>query len=195
MRPNHIGHRGRAGAATPCYGLCSGVCDRAAPDRPASGSRCPRLVPTASETPDRFTRVTPDNAPQGGVGLERGGVDADRLPFNEIRGGRHLQDPREHRAVGLQIDQATRPRDRLEATSLKVPLADDSATLAKRKSSTLTSPRLSYVGGLQIPVGDAQQNTFVMQVADSACRGDHCDGKVLNLQTPRAGMAVALQST
>lgn len=60
----------------------------------------------------RFPRVAPHDAPQGRVGLERRGIDPDRLALDEVSGCQDLQDPREHRAMGLQVDQTARPRNR-----------------------------------------------------------------------------------
>jgi hypothetical protein len=60
----------------------------------------------------RLPRVTPHDAPQGRIGLERGGVDADRLALDQIRRRQHLQDPCEDRPVRLHVDQPPRARDR-----------------------------------------------------------------------------------
>jgi hypothetical protein len=60
----------------------------------------------------RLARIAPYDAAQGRVGLERRRIDADRLALDEVRRRQHLQDPREHRAVRLQIDQAPGARDR-----------------------------------------------------------------------------------
>ena len=58
-----------------------------------------------------FARVAPHDAPQSRVGLERGGIDPDRLSLDRFAVARTCR-IREHRAVGLQVDQPTSPRDR-----------------------------------------------------------------------------------
>ena len=60
----------------------------------------------------RLARIPSHDAPQRRVRLQRGRIDPDRLPLDEIRRRQDLQDPREDRAVCLQIDEAPRPRDR-----------------------------------------------------------------------------------
>ena len=56
--------------------------------------------------------VAPDDAAQCRVGFERGGIDADRLPFNQAGRAQALQHPCEHSAMCFQIDQSTRARNR-----------------------------------------------------------------------------------
>jgi hypothetical protein len=60
----------------------------------------------------RLARVAPDDAPQRRIRLQGGRIDADRLARDQVRRREHLQDPREHGPVRLQIDQPPRPRDR-----------------------------------------------------------------------------------
>ena len=60
----------------------------------------------------RLARVAPHDAPQGSGRFERRRVDPDRCALDEIGRRQHLQDPREDGAVGFQIEQAPRPRDR-----------------------------------------------------------------------------------
>ena len=76
----------------------------------------------------RFARVAPHDAPQRRIRFERRRIDADRLSLDEVRRGQHLQDPRKHGTVGLQIDQAPRPRDRrVLGRDLVEPQAQESA--------------------------------------------------------------------
>ena len=60
----------------------------------------------------RLAGIAAHDAPQSGVGLQGRRIDPDRLACDEIRRGQHWQDPREDRAVCLQVDQAARPRNR-----------------------------------------------------------------------------------
>jgi len=60
----------------------------------------------------RLARIAPHDAAQRGVGFERRRIDPDRLALDEIGGRQYLQDPGEDGAVGLEIDEAPRPRDR-----------------------------------------------------------------------------------
>ena len=59
-----------------------------------------------------LARVAPHDAAQRRVGLQRRRVDADRLALDQARVRQPLQHPREDGLVRLEIDQATRARDR-----------------------------------------------------------------------------------
>ena len=56
--------------------------------------------------------VAPYDAAHGRVRFERGRIDRQRFPFNQTRDSQTLKHPREHRPMGVQIDQSARPRYR-----------------------------------------------------------------------------------
>jgi hypothetical protein len=56
--------------------------------------------------------VSPDDAAQRCVGFKRRGVDADRLAFDQAGRTQALQHPGEDGAMGFEIDQPTRARNR-----------------------------------------------------------------------------------
>jgi len=60
----------------------------------------------------RFTGVAPDDAAHRRVGFERGRIDGDRLPRQQLGLDESLLHPREDLAVRLEVDQATRARNR-----------------------------------------------------------------------------------
>jgi 5-methylcytosine-specific restriction endonuclease McrA len=86
--------------------------DRSARGRRASRSRCPRPAPASSASPDRSRRVAPHDAAQRGVRLQRRRIGAHGLAFDQARVGESLRHPDEGGLVGLDIDQATRARNR-----------------------------------------------------------------------------------
>ena len=59
-----------------------------------------------------FRGIASHDAAHGRVGLERGRIDRDGLALEQSRLDQPLLDPREDRAMGLQIDRASRARDR-----------------------------------------------------------------------------------
>jgi hypothetical protein len=60
----------------------------------------------------RGAGVTPHDAAQRRVRFQCGCVNANRFPFDQAGVGEPLQNPREHRFVGFQIDQPARARNR-----------------------------------------------------------------------------------
>ena len=59
-----------------------------------------------------FARVPPNNRTHRRIRLQCRPVDADRFAVNQSVSGQHLQHPCEYSAVGFQIDQPPRPRNR-----------------------------------------------------------------------------------
>ena len=59
-----------------------------------------------------FPGVAPDDAAHRRVGFERGRIDGDRLPLQQLGVDESLLHPREDLAVRLEVDQATRSRNR-----------------------------------------------------------------------------------
>ena len=102
----------------------------------------------------RFARVASHDAPQRGIGLERRRVDADRLAVDEIRRRQHLQDPGKHRAVRLQIDQPTRPRNR---RVLRWRLIEAEAEKAAERQRVGRTPRDAALRVDTLEVADQQQ--------------------------------------
>jgi hypothetical protein len=56
--------------------------------------------------------IASDDAPQRRVSLERRGVNADRLAFDQAGRAETLQDPRKHGPVRFERDESPRPRNR-----------------------------------------------------------------------------------
>jgi hypothetical protein len=59
-----------------------------------------------------LARVAPHDAAQRRIRFQRRRIDADRLAFDQSRVGQTPQHPRKYSLVRLEIDQATRTRDR-----------------------------------------------------------------------------------
>src|SRR5436309_2583100 len=59
-----------------------------------------------------FSRVPPNDGSHRRVGLQGRSVHANRLPIDQSVFRQYLQHPRKHSAMGLQIDQSPRSRDR-----------------------------------------------------------------------------------
>jgi hypothetical protein len=57
-----------------------------------------------------LARVAPHDAAQGGIRFQCRRINADRLPFDQSRVRKSLQEPREDRFMRLDIDQSARPR-------------------------------------------------------------------------------------
>ena len=102
----------------------------------------------------RLAGIAAHDAPQSGVGLQGRRIDPDRLACDEIRRGQHLQDPREDRAVCLQVDQAARPRNRRVLGRHLVQAQAQEAAQRERIGRAPRNPSLR-IDALEIP--DEQQ--------------------------------------
>ena len=102
----------------------------------------------------RLAGIAAHDAPQSGVGLQGRRIDPDRLACDEIRRGQHWQDPREDRAVCLQVDQAARPRNRRVLGRHLVQAQAQEAAQRERIGRAPRNPSLR-IDALEIP--DEQQ--------------------------------------
>ena len=80
-------------------------------------SACRRADPRRLSQPRQklfivFAGVTADDTAQGRIRFQRRRVDPDDCPFHQAGSGQALQHPSEDRAMRLQINQPTRPRNR-----------------------------------------------------------------------------------
>ena len=85
---------------------------RVSPGRRASVSRCPRLWRASSETPHSSLCYRVARCSATPLRFQRGGVDADRLSFDQAGRTQALQHQGEDGAMRLQIDQPSRARNR-----------------------------------------------------------------------------------